>query len=382
MSSQARGGEEATREELLEKFPEPRRNTAQYLDNRNYHTDARSIRELYGVPPFDRENFDYPNLVPNVVDYSWESGPDTIAGGTDLLGVGQPGSGKSTFLNHLSLRALEVPESRVVWRASTSRSEWLPLAPWTTLCLPAGLDIDLKLSPRKPTESEVRLDVDEHLERIVREVVYYDDVRELNAEILEDGKFHVVYPDPRMRGIQATYDASDEKNYDAPSGRDELFHPEDPSKHFWFGWILDRIENGPYRWTTLVLDEIGDIAPEDASKDSFGTYQKVELLKDCWVDARKKGLSIYSFGHAEQDIHNLIRNKIRWRVTMNGTANPTTASSVVGFGNVPMHHDLTSRMKTGEALIWNQQNFEKISWPDYSIPVSHKLEVSLGGGIR
>jgi hypothetical protein len=64
---------------------------------------------------------------------------------------------------------------------------------------------------------------------------------------------------------------------------------------------------------------------------------------------------------------------------MNGKANPTRDCQVVQFDAVPMDYDQTSRMDVGEALIWNEQTFEPISWPDYQAPVSHSLELRIQG---
>lgn len=381
MSSKSAQIKTTTKSEFLDKFRRPEHRTIQADNGRRTWTDARSIREEFGVAPYDGSAFTYGNLVPNVIEKTWDPDAGRIGGGTDLLATGKPGSGKSTFADHLALREIEVPEAKVVWRASTSRSEWLPLAPWTTLALPKGVDYEAIFEPRDPSDAEVTLDLDELEEYVVRSIERYDDPRDLNRNILKPAQIHVVYPDPGMRGLQDIYEAAEDKQYDPPTDR-PLFHESDPSTHWWFGWILGRIEHGPYDWTSLILDEIGDIASEDARKDSYGTYQKVELLKDAWVDARKKGLSIYAFGHSERDIHNMIRHKIRWRVAMNATANPTTKSEVVGFGRVPMNTDMASRMNVGEALFWNEQNFEKIAWPDYPAAVSHKLKLSKVGGLR
>jgi hypothetical protein len=368
-----------SKQQILSQFPDPVHNTAQAVGDASRHTDARSIREYHGVPAYDPDAARYDHLLPNVLEYAWDCGTGRIAGGTDLLTTGKPGSGKSTFGNHLVTRALGVNDAKAVWRASPSRSEWLPLAPWTTLCLPSGLPVQIQLEPQRPTEPSFEITLDELEEHIVREVRRYDSPRHLNEDVLQPGQLHVVYPDPLMRGCQDAYERSPEKRYDAPPDR-PLFHESDPSLHWWFGWVLDRIESGPHDWTTLILDEIGDIAPQSAKKDSYGSYQKVELLQDCWVDARKKGLSIYSFGHSETDIHQMIRHKLRWRVSMNSTANPTSKGSVVGFDAVPMNYDVCSSLDVGEALIFNEQNFEKISWPNYAIPPDYKLELSVGGG--
>lgn len=365
-----------TKSEFLAQFKDPARKTIQADENpRAQWTDARDIREHHGIAPFDADAYNQPALWPNLIDKRWTASQNKLAGGSDLLTVGKPGTGKSTLANHIATREMEVPAAKVVWRASTSRSEWLPLAPWATLCLPSGVDYQARFVPRIPTEPEFVVSLDELTDHVVRDIVRYDDPRHLNEQLLGEGQLHVVYPDPAMSGIQEIYENIDSKQYDAPPDR-PLFDPEDPSNHWWFGWILARVEHGPHDWTSLILDEIGDICPQNCRKDQFGTYQKVQLLKDVWVDARKMGLSIFAFGHAEGDIHQMIRHKIRWRFSMNGSANPTSKSEVVGFNDVPMDFSgLTSRMKIGRGLVWNENTFEKIIWDDYEAAGNHKLKL-------
>ena len=363
---------------VLEQFIEPKRNTATFTGDTRRHTDVDSLRRHFGLASWDRSIFDFPSVVPNYLEKSWDPPTsDEKAGGTDVLAVGKPGTGKSTLANFLMVRDVEVNNSVGVWRGSTSRSEWLPLAPWVTLALPAGVPITVRLESKNPTEPTIVLDVDD-LDQIVREVVRYRDPLELNRKLMEPGKIHVVYPDPKMRGTQEIYEESDEKQYDVPSGRETLFHPDDPAGHWWFAWVLARVEHGPHHWTTLTLDEIGDIAPQSAQKDAFGTYQKVELLKDVWVDARKFGLTINAFGHSEVDIHQMIRHKMRWRIQMPGMANPTTASDVVGFRSIPMNSDITSSLPVGQGLMYTETNFEKIAWKNMPTPHDYKLQIKVG----
>jgi len=366
------------REQALAQFREPVTNTQQARDDARRHTDARSIREHYGIPKWDRDAFNWPSVVPNCWEHTWDAPVNEIAGGTDFLCRGKPGMGKSTLANYVAARMMEINDERVVWRGSSSRSEWLPLAPWTRLCLPEGVEIAARLESKDPTHAAVELEP-EDLEKIVREVVYYSDPVDLNQRVLKEGAFHVIYPDPEMRGCQRVYRESPERTYEAPGGRDQLFAPEDPASHWWFAWVLSRVEHGPHHWTSLIFDEIGDLAPQSAKKDKFGTYQKVEMLKDTWVDARKFGLSIFCFGHSETDIHQMIRKKLRWRVQMRGTANPTTKSDLVGFESVPMNTDLTSRMQVGEALMYSETNFEPFRWANLSAPHDYKLRLQLEG---
>lgn len=372
------GVSEAEKEEILAGFRDPVRSTYQATGNSSRWSDATHIRNEFGIPRWDPDVYDHEDVWPDVIEKDWSPGPDRFAGGTDLLARGKPGSGKSTFANYIAVKELEVNDSKVVWRGSPSRSEWMPLAPWTVLCLPAGVPISARLESKIPTEPAVSLDVDD-LESIVREVRRYENPMDLNRELLDQGTFHVVYPDPAMRGCQEIYERSAEKAYDVPDGRETLFDEMDPSKHWWFSWIMARVEWGPYDWTTWICDEIGDICPQSARKDSFGTYQKIELLKDIWVDARKFGLSIFAFGHSEQDIHQMIRHKMRWRCQMPTTANPTKASDVVGFDSVPMNHEITENYQIGECLPYNERHFEqKVRWKPMPSGTNYKLKIEVG----
>ena len=376
-----------SKEEVLEAFPEPHTSSRQFTGDQRCHDDWEDIArtfsisrgsiwdvfteeeaaEYYGHKPHEMKL--EKELIPNYTHHAWDYDDQTmLAGGTDFLAIGPPGSGKSTMaLNH-SLRLMEENDEKVVWRASTARSEWLPYAPWARVCLPKGVDVSARFVPKVPTQDGFEVE----LEDVVREVVRYRNPHHLNHELLKDGQFHVVYPDPKMRGIQEIYEDTQEKQYDGLE-----FTSDDPLNHWWFGYILSRVERGPYHWTSIIFDEIGDIAPEAARNDEYSHYQKVELFKDCLVDARKTGLSIFMFGHTESDIHSMIRRKIRWRVAMAGKANPTRGSQVVGFNNVPMNENLSSNLDVGLMIPYNESRFE---WPgvkfaNFPDPVDMTLKV-------
>jgi len=113
---------------------------------------------------------------------------------------------------------------------------------------------------------------------------------------------------------------------------------------------------------------------------STSPRQKVELFKDCLVDARKTGISIFMFGHAEADIHSMIRRKIRWRIAMPGKANPTKASQVVGFNNVPMNTDHASGKRVGWFMPYNESRFEYpgVLVAHFPSPVDMTLKIEYG----
>ena len=373
MSHATQQSDSQSEESVLSNFEDPRTGTRQITGDKRRHRDSDSIRRHFGVAPFDGDEYQYP-VLPDLLTHTWDASERLGAGGTDLLATGKPGKGKSTQALHFATRLMEINSEEVVWRGSPSRSEWLPLSPWTRLCLPSGVDLDISLEPRDPTDDRVEISVDE-LEDIVRSVEFYRNPVDLNQRVLSreetglGGRFNVVYPDPRMRGCQDLLEGSRHQK----GGLE--FTEEDPNIHWWFAWALARVDRGPHHWMTWICDEVGDLCPQSAQKDEFATYQKVELLKDIWVDARKHGLSVFAWGHSEVDIHQLIRHKMRWRVSMPGKANPTTGSGVVGFGSVPMHHDLTSSMGLGRALLFTEEHFQRFRWPDYSAAPNFKLKI-------
>ena len=382
---------ESRKEELLDSLPEAFTAGAYGTGDARSWDDVRKMKEQFeGFDSIDwdarygeyirKKSYGEPGgrkwakeLLPNIIIHENDpSDPAMSAGGTDWLAVGPPGTGKSNAALWLAGRLMEANDEAVVWRGSPSRSEWLPFHRYARVCLPEGIDVSARFEPTNPTDEAVEVDIED----VVREVVRYEDPKHLNQELIEPNVFHVVYPDPKMRGLQDIYEDAGQKQYD------ELeFSEDDPLGHWWFGWVLARIEEGPYHWKSLILDEIGDIAPQAARKDDYATYQKIELFRDALVDARKKNLSLFMFGHSEEDIHAMIRRKIRWRVTMAKKANPTSNGEVVGFNQVPMNDPFMARYDVGRFLPWNESEFQypppKI--PYFPSPVDHSLKLTYRG---
>lgn len=354
--------------------PDPPTDTAQQLGDFRKNSDAWHIQNDLSIPQFDREPFqEYPGVVPDALIHKWDAGRDMSSGGTDLLAVGPPGSGKSTLFLNLSKYLIELNRETVVWRGSTNRSEWLPFGPYARVCLPEGVNVKARFQPRDPTRQSRRTSLDELQEQgWIREIVRYSDPVDLWSDTLLKHGFNVVYPDPNLTGCNDVLERS-AREYDLE------FSPDDPPAHWWIAAALARVEGRtPNYWTSLMLDEIGDIVPEHAQADEYDTYLKVELFRDAYADFRKFGVSSYKAGHVESDVHHLIRHKVRWRLTLNGTANPTSASSVVGYNTVPMKTDLTSNLDVGEGLMWTETNFDLLSWHDVPSPSSDKLVLEVG----
>ena len=115
----------------------------------NLRSDQDEIRRRFGIAPFDPSDYDfspYPNCL--IHEGPTEDRGTDHTGGTNFLGIGEKGSGKSTLGLWYATRQMEVNNEAVVWRGSPSRSEWLPLRPWTRLFLPSSVDAPREASPK------------------------------------------------------------------------------------------------------------------------------------------------------------------------------------------------------------------------------------------
>lgn len=401
-------------------------------------SDARSIREEHNLRPFWRQLYEtragrsidteadavrYPGVVPDCLIHlrrderellkqdepdlsgypeerrkvlEWLAVDDGLPnrgaalnhmkiGGTDFLGTGQPGSGKSTLGNDLARELLELnPTEAVVWRGTPNRAEWTPLARWTKLLLPAGVDATVTVQPPHHGAEPFELAVED----VARSVERYDDIFDL-FDRFDPGQFHVVYPDPRFEGVaDLFYESARTPNfrYVSPFSA-EAAQPDvepTPLNHWWFGFVIGMVDVMGPEWLSAIIDEIGDLLPQSARSGEANHfwYEKIEAFRDALVDARKNNKSVYLFGHNEADSHALVRRKLRWRITMPGWPNPTEGDSVVGFGTAPMKEQHTKFMTVGEGLWWTALNFSEFGWRDVAKPTSAKISVDfpqLGG---
>ena len=123
---------------ILEQFT-PDLGTKQYTGDKRRHTDAESIRRRFGIGKIDWEkrwterkaqNRNYAEagalvyrkgLLPNIIKHAWDpDDAELLAGGTDWLAVGPPGSGKSAIVSALFDRLDErVTASQSVIHTST-----------------------------------------------------------------------------------------------------------------------------------------------------------------------------------------------------------------------------------------------------------------------
>lgn len=334
--------------------------------------------DYQGLPRVRRQVFEYLNNPDTPVD----PGDFDAIGGTDAAIYGGMGRGKSTFLTTMVARILEINNEAVVWRGTSARTEWLPLAPWATVVLPKGVDATVTLAP--PNDDGAGSDMDFEpikvdLERIVRDVKYYDGLTDLNHNVLERGGFHVVYPDPRFRECEeVTKRATETKvlEYTSPweAHRDDELGAEDitPEKFWWFAWAIHHVSEGLDMPVSWFADEIKALWTNGAEKADQDHPRFIRALADKYVDVRRSGLSIYAVGHIlRKHFHHKIRDYMRWGVTMSGTPNPHNEDIL--SGRAPMTRDYTSGMPKGKALFWNvsSQSFSEFDWDD--IPQRHKV---------
>jgi hypothetical protein len=344
-----------------------------FLDHLIHIDDMDKLRiehdELEGLSKERRAVFEWLQEHPSIVS-------DLRIGGTDWLAHGPKGSGKSTMATALPVvRNLEINPDAVVWRGSPARAEWLPFRAWVRLCLPAGLEVEALLDP--PSDELDAIPVD--LEDVVHEVVRYDNIRQLNHEVLEEGWPHVVFPDPRFRGATEAFREADEIQEVGHTSAWDVAYVEEgeldsgdvtPTEMWWFAWAIDKIDHGPPIWTSFVCDEIGNLMPEHASNDYHRQHDRISAFRDKYVDARRNKFSEFGIGHDPDDLHNFMRKKKRWRITLSGTDNPT--GKTLGMGEAPMTRNYTNKMTLGQAMSWNSQSFAEFSWSDtpsrYKVP--------------
>lgn len=321
-------------------------------------------RDFSGLSDARRRMFEWLAERPEIV-------ADLRIGGTDYFAHGPKGSGKTTLKTTWLARTLELNNDAYVWRGSSSRSEWLPLRKWVTLCLPAGLDVEAVLSPPSDAADPITVDIEE----VVHDVIRYRNPLELNEKFVEGG-LYVVYPDPQHRGCtKITREAEEIPVIEHVSPKEAYHEGLDaseitPASMWWFAWTIGTIDQSRPIPITWGADEVGNLMPEHASNDYHDLFTRIEAFRNQYVDARRNHFSMAAIGHDEDDLHNLVRKKLRWRICMNGVDNPTT-KSVVGMGKPKMERNYSGQMDLGEALMWSKQSFAPFSWAD--IPSRFKV---------
>ncbi|WP_188977472.1 hypothetical protein [Halocalculus aciditolerans] len=295
-------------------------------------------------------------------DRRWGSLSDS---GTDLQMHGEPGSGKSTFGQFLATILTQANNETVLWADTmdesgvSERTEWLSLAPWITVALPDGLPVEVRVTPTDPSLSPFTIDLTD----LVRDVVRYKSPRDLNKK-LTPGQIYVVYPDPLFRGCNEVsrfdYHAPGDVTPDGEDGPNS----STPVNQWWFAYMAARITHNDFvHFTSLLLDEAGNLLDPDAEKDDHQSYQKVKWFAEKFADARKNGVTVVTMTHALSELHPKYRKKQRWWATLAGNS-PPVGKKLPGEKRCPLETDLTSRMPTGQGVVWSTNKFAPIAWPN------------------
>lgn len=302
-----------------------------------------------------------------------------VEGGTDYHAYGAPGAGKSTLMA-FTIATLQQVNNETVLLADTmddsgtnERSEWIPLAPWATAAIPAGIPVDVRIVPENDELQELTVD----LEDVFRDVIRYESVTDLLGQLVP-GQFYVAFPDPLHRGAEDVAPHA----YHGPEAvtpvGDQGPNGPTPADQWWFAFFNARIKQDIFtHWTSVMFDEAGNIFDPEAEKDEHEEYNKITKFSKDFADARKKGVSVYSYSHAMAELHPKYRAKQRWWITMNGME-PPVGKSLPGEKSCPIPTTwYTQDMESGEAMTWNSSNYASISWPNLKRGARLDAEVSI-----
>lgn len=367
------------------------RKTNDHIPGHKNHPPAKQIRMKYGVPAWykvEEQLTPKESALPNWLVHEYPADKYEHEGGTTGLCIGGKRAGKTTFGLWTATRCMEINNEAVIWRGSPTRSEWLPLKYWTRLMLPASVRHEAYWDPLEFNHEAEHAD----LEDVVKEVVYYDDVRDL-LEKLEPGEFHVVYPDPEFRGCNEVMRESEycphEVEYTPHFVRDDAESAPTKLVTWWVAFIIARVEYGPYHFMQLIFDETADLAPDSARADKDYMYEMVVALRAATADVDKYLFSILWLAHHEENLHDKARRPVQWRIDMpDGSPNPCTSngdSPPVGFKNIPMKFDMMGNLPKGcgKALVWSEGGFTRLSYenfPDADEDQRRKLKIKFVAG--
>jgi hypothetical protein len=277
-------------------------------------------------------------------------------GGTDIWAHSKPGGGKTSFANVVGgIRMPEINNETVLWMLTLDELECLPLAPYMTVAVPAGVEYEVHAKPRNPTLPTTEIELTD----VFRDTLEYTTPRDLMSKIVPGG-LYAVLPDPLFRGCEkqtmTTYTPA--RDADEPA-------EVTPLRDVNFAFMDTRAKDDEFlHSTTIVLDEFSDLVPLNPEADENDQNRKVKGYPVSQGKGRKKNLSTMTLSHSVARVDEGVREKTRWFVTMPKTPPPN--SSLSGIGNVPVDKNYVNQFadRTGRAVIWRDQNYAPIEWPN------------------
>lgn len=329
--------------------------------------------ELWELEDQELDLEQYPKPRRKVLEWVLED-PERIdkleAGGTDFYAYSKPGKGKTTVALDTAIKLMQLNNETCIWAGTSNETEWIPLAPYTTVALPERVKIDVTATPMNPDFGRREISFRD----IARDVIYYKNPEDLVKKLIP-GQFYVVFPDPHFRECERLTGY----NYnDAWSVNDAT--KVTPTKHWWFAFWRARLHKDLYMHrTSIFIDELRNLLYQGSAKDEHDTLQKVEMWIETMAEARKKNVSFFGMSHTLGEIHHDFRDKLRWIITMNNT--PLPEGSVKRIGKCPVPDGWTSKMSKGEAVIWRggrKSHYAPISTPNLKkIGTNWKGEISV-----
>jgi len=277
-------------------------------------------------------------------------------GGTDIWAHSKPGGGKTSFANVIGgIRMPEINNETLLWMLTLDELECLPLAPYMTVAVPEGIEYEVHAKPRNPTLPTTEIELTD----VFRDTIEYSTSRDLMTKIVPGG-LYAVLPDPLFRGCEkqttATYTPAREADDPAEVT---------PLRDVNFAFMDTRAKDDEFlHSTTMVHDEFSDLVPLNPEADENDQNRKVKGYPVSQGKGRKKNLSTMTLSHSVARVDEGVREKTRWFVTMPKT--PPPSASLSGIGNVPIDKHYINRFanRAGRAVIWRDQNYTPIEWPN------------------
>lgn len=275
-------------------------------------------------------------------------------GGKDILCHAKPGRGKTSFmLWEATIQNAEINDETVIWALTLDELEVLPLAPVMTLFVPEGVTITATAKPADWRLPSVEIALDD----VFREVVTYSDPTEIFEKVVPGGIYGVL-PDPHFRECERLVGAKYLSAWDA-----EEDEKDTPLRDFIHALLEVRAKRDVYlHHTTLVIDEYGDLVPENPEDNYHEEKDKVNEYPKRMGKMRKKNGSIVAAAHSLFEPAGEILDKQRWFATFPRT--PVPSSSRRGIDNVPLPKEKPRKISTGTAFVWDENNYVEVSWPN------------------
>lgn len=341
-----------------------------YLNALIHVSDA----DIWALERGDLERFDdEPQTRQRVME--WLAKPENrdILDAMDDGGIGwhahsKPGKGKTSAANFLcGARMTEINNETVLWQLTLDECEILPLAPYVTLAMPAGVDVRLTAVPRDDALPRVEIEPTD----VFRDTLTYTDPVDLLEQTCP-GAIYGVLPDPRFRGCEELVEASFTSAWQAEDTEENTGLVE-----WMHGLVHARAKKDvTLHPTTAVIDEAGDMLPIRPENDANDTKTKVKGFAEAFGKARKKNFSCVFMSHSLTTFEETVREKERLWMTMPET--PTPSGRLTGLpDSVPIKGNYASRLDKGQAVIWNSMNFVDIEWPNPYRTYGFEGEVSI-----